>query len=150
MEPTRGECQALLGRPEREVCSPQFHLLHLPQHFSHLEARKTDTDDNAKPQKKKDGRQPQLFAASRMRTSPHPVFKQAEERPSLRSPGWKHRCPRSKKRHFFIAQSRSWPRPYISYGRNLQTCLNRSEQQASPVRVDLLKNRALSSRTMKP
>ena len=63
MEPSRGECQALRARPEREVCNPQIHLLHLPQHVSRLEARKTD-NDNAKQQKKKDRRQQQLFAAS--------------------------------------------------------------------------------------
>ena len=68
MEPSRGECQALRARLEREVCNPQIHLLHLPHHLSRLEARKTD-NDNAKQQKKKDRRQQQLFAASRMRTS---------------------------------------------------------------------------------
>ena len=52
MEPLRGECQALRPRPEREVCNPQIHLLHLPHHLSRLEARKTD-NDNAKQQKKK-------------------------------------------------------------------------------------------------
>ena len=52
MKPSRGECQALRARPEREACNPQIHLLHLPQHLSHLEARKTD-NDNAKQQKRK-------------------------------------------------------------------------------------------------
>ena len=52
MEPSRGECQALRPRPEREVCNPQIHLLHLPHHLSRLEARKTD-NDNAKQQKRK-------------------------------------------------------------------------------------------------
>ena len=51
MKPSRGECQALRARSEREVCNPQIHL-HLPQHLSHLEARKTD-NDNAKQQKRK-------------------------------------------------------------------------------------------------
>ena len=52
MEPSRRECQALRPRPEREVCNPQIHLLHLPHHLSRLEARKTD-NDNAKQQKRK-------------------------------------------------------------------------------------------------
>ena len=43
-------------KPEREVWNPQIHLLHLPQHLSRLEARKTD-NDNAKLAKKKDRRQ---------------------------------------------------------------------------------------------
>ena len=67
-EASRGECQALRPRPEREVCNPPFHLLHLPHHLSRLEARKTN-NDNAKQQKRKILRQQQLFAASRMRTS---------------------------------------------------------------------------------
>ena len=111
MEPSRGECQALRARPEREVCNPQIHLLHLPQHLSRLEARKTD-NDNAKQQKRKiednsNGSQPLAFAQAL-----HSVFKlQAVARQAFRSPGWNHRCPRSNKRHFFIAQSRGWPRP---------------------------------------
>ena len=52
LEPSRGDCQALRARPEREVCNPKIHLLHLPQHLSRLEARKTD-NDNAKQQKRK-------------------------------------------------------------------------------------------------
>ena len=46
------DSKALRARPEREVCNPQIHLLHLPQHLSHLEARKTD-NDNAKQQKER-------------------------------------------------------------------------------------------------
>ena len=67
MEPSRGECQALRARPEREVCNPQIHLLHLPQHLSRLEARNPTT--TTQTAKKKDKRQQQIFAASRMRTS---------------------------------------------------------------------------------
>ena len=133
MEPSPGECQALRARPEREVCNPQIHLLHLPQHVSRLEARKTDKD-NAKQQKERKIEDNSNCSQPLRAQASHPVFKQAGERPALRSPGWNHRCPRSNKRHFFIAQSRGWPRPmppYISYGRNLQTCLNRPELSAA-------------------
>ena len=104
------ESEALRARPEREVCNPQIHLLHLPQHLSHLEARKTD-NDNAKQQKRKIEDNSNCSQPLACAQASHPVLKQAGERPALRSPGWNHRCPRSKKRHFFIAQSRGWPRP---------------------------------------
>ena len=111
MEPSRGECQALRARLEREVCrNPQIHLLHMPQHLSRLEARKTD-NDNAKQQKRKIEDNSNCSQPLACAQASHPVFKQAGKRPALRSPGWNHRCPRSNKRHFFIAQSRSWPRP---------------------------------------
>ena len=107
MEPSRGECQALRPRPEREVCNPQIHLLHLPHHLSRLEARKTD-NDNAKQQKRKiEDNSSQPLACAQ---ASHP-FVQTGGAPALRSPRWNHRCPRSNKRHFFIAQSRGWPRP---------------------------------------
>ena len=67
MEPSRGECQALRARPERKVCNSQVHLLHLPQHLSHLKQEKPTT--TTLNRKTKDRRQQQLFAASRMRTS---------------------------------------------------------------------------------
>ena len=85
MEPSRGECQALRARPERGVCTPKINVLHyLPQHFSQLEARNTD-DDNAKQQKRKiedNSNCSQPLACARLS---HPVFKQTEERPALRS-----------------------------------------------------------------
>ena len=109
MEPSRGECQALRARPERKVCNSQIHLLHLPQHLSHLEARKTD-NDNAKQKKRKIEDNSNCSQPLACAQASHPVFKQAGERPALRSPGC-HRCPRSNKRHFFIAQSRGWLRP---------------------------------------
>ena len=112
MEPSRGECQALPPRPEREVCNPQIHLLHLPHHLSRLEARKTD-NDNAKQQNRKieDNNITIVRSLSHAHKLLTLLFKQARERPALRSPRWNHRCPRSNKRHFFIAQSRGWPRP---------------------------------------
>ena len=93
-----------------EFAHPKINVLHLPQHLSQLEARNTD-GDNAKQQKRKiadnsNCSQPLAFAQVLQ-----PVFKQAEKRPALRSAQRNHRCPRSNKRHFFIAQSRGWPRP---------------------------------------
>ena len=79
--------QALPARPEREVCNPQIHL-HLPQHLSHLEARKTD-NDNAKQQKRKIEDNSNCSQPLACAQASHPVFKQAGERPALRSPG----CP---------------------------------------------------------
>ena len=117
--------QALRARPEREVCNPQIHL-HLPQHLSHLEARKTD-NDNAKQQKRKTEDNSNCSQPLACAQASHPVFKQAGERPALRSPGWNHRCPRSNKRHFPLHNRAAGRGPYISYGRNLQTCLNRPE-----------------------
>ena len=100
----------LRARPEREVCNPQIHLLHLPQHLSRLEARKTD-NDNAKQQKRKIEDNSNCLQPLACAQASHSVFKQAGEKPAFRSPGWNHRCPRPNKRHFFIAQSRGWPRP---------------------------------------
>ena len=97
-------------RSRREVCNPQIHLLHLPQHLSRLEARKTD-NDNAKQQKRKIEDNSNCLQPLACAQASHSVFKQAGERPAFRSPGWNHRCPRPNKRHFFIAQSRGWPRP---------------------------------------
>ena len=132
---SQGECQALRARPEREVCNPQIQLLHLPQHLSHLEARKTD-NDNAKQQKRKidpgednsNCSQPLAYAQAS-----HPVFKQAEKRPPL--PGSAHpdgtmaSAVLDQTSAIFSLHNRAAGRgPYIFYGRNLQTCLNRPEQ----------------------
>ena len=76
MKPSRGECQALRARSEREVCNPQIHLLHLPQHLSHLEARKTD-NDNAKQQKRKTKDNSNCSQPLACAQASHPVFKQA-------------------------------------------------------------------------
>ena len=135
MEPSRGECQALRARPEREVCrNPQIHLLRMPQHLLRLEARKTD-NDNAKQQTRKiedNSIVRSLSHAHKLRTlcsnrrgkgrlSAHPdgtiaVLNQTSA--------------------IFSLHNRAAGRgPYISYGRNLQTCLNRPEYvvwQVSP------------------
>ena len=52
-EPLRGDSVSSATRTTGErSLQPQIHLLHLPQHLSRLEARKTD-NDNAKQQKRK-------------------------------------------------------------------------------------------------
>ena len=128
MEPSRGECQALRPRPEREVCNPQIHLLHLPHHLSRWEARKTD-NDNAKQQKKKDRRQQQLFAASRMRTSFSPFCSNRRGKGRLSAHPDGTIAVLDQTSAIFSLHNRAAGRgPYISYGRNLQTCLNRPEQ----------------------
>ena len=85
-----------------EFAHPKINLLHLPQHFSPLEARNTD-DDNGKQQKRKIEDSSNCSQPLACAQVSHPVFKQAEERPALRSAQRNHRCPRSNKRHFFIA-----------------------------------------------
>ena len=93
-----------------EFAHPKINVLHLPQHFSQLEARNTD-NDNDKQQKRRieySGNCSQPLACAPVS---HPVFKQAEERPVLHSTRRNHRCPRSNKGHFFIAQSRGRTRP---------------------------------------
>ena len=112
MEPLRGDSVSSATRTtgERSLQPPPIHLLHLPQHLSRLEARKTD-NDNAKQQKRKIEDNSNCLQPLACAQASHSVFKQAGERPSFRSPGWNHCCPRPNKRHFFIAQSRGWPRP---------------------------------------
>ena len=108
MEPSRGECQALRARLEREVCNPQIHLLHLPHHLSRLEARKTD-NDNAKQQKRKIEDNSNCSQPLACEQASHPVFKQAGERPPLTQ--MEPSLSSIKQAPFFIAQSRGWPRP---------------------------------------
>ena len=71
-----------------EFAHPNINVLHLPQHFSQLEARNTD-DDNAKQQKRKI-EYSSIRSLSHVHQS-HPVFKQAEERPVLHSTQRNHR-----------------------------------------------------------
>ena len=93
----------------QEFAHPKINVLHLPQHFSQLEAINTD-DDNAKQRKRKIEDKSNCSQPLACAQVLHSVFKQAEERSALRSAQTNHRCPRSNKRHFFIAQSRGWPR----------------------------------------
>ena len=95
-----------------EFAHPKINVLHLPQHFSQLEARNTD-DDNAKQQKRKIEYSSirSLSHVHQFRTPCSNRRRKASERPVLHSTQRNHRCPRSNKRHFFIAQSRGWPRP---------------------------------------
>ena len=59
------------------------------------------------------------------------MFKQAEERPALRSTQRSHRCSRYQTNAIFSLHNRAAGRgPYISYVRNLWTCLNRPECRA--------------------
>ena len=70
-----------------------------------------------------------------------PVFKQAEERPALRSAQRNHRCPRSNKRHFFhctiarLAAARTFFTAEIS--RHALTDLNSIGSQSFPLRNPL-------------
>ena len=80
--------------------------------ISHVwKLEKPTINDNAKQQKRKIEDNSNCLQPLACAQASHSVFKQAGERPAFRSPGWNHRCPRPNKRHFFIAQSRGWPRP---------------------------------------
>ena len=61
---------------------PQINLLHMPQHFSQLEERKTD-NDNAKKQKRKIEDSSNCSQPLTCAQVSHPVFKQVGERPAL-------------------------------------------------------------------
>ena len=118
------DSEALRARPEREVCSPQIHL-HLLQHLSHLEARKTD-NDNAKQQKRKieDNSSSSLSHAHKLRTLCS--NRRGKGRLSAHPDGTI--AVLDQKSAIFSLHNRAAGRgPYISYGRNLQTCLNRPE-----------------------
>ena len=107
-----------------EFAHPKINVLHLPEHFSQLEARNTD-DDNAKQQKRKIEDSSNCSQPLACAQVSHPLFKQAEERPALRSAQRNHRCPLSNKRHFSLHNRAVGRGTYISNGRNLWTCLNR-------------------------
>ena len=113
---------------ERKVCNPQIHHLHLPQHLSHLEARKTD-NDNAKQQKRKK----KTTAIVRSLSHAHKLRTLCSDR---RRKGRLSAHPDGtiavldQTSAIFSLHNRAAGRgPYISYGRNLQTCLNRPENQ---------------------
>ena len=123
MKPSRGECQALRARPEREVCNPQIHL-HLPQHLSHLEARKTD-NDNAKQQKRKIEDNSNCSQPLACAQASHPVSQTG----GLSAHPDGTIAVLDQTSAIFPLHNRAAGRgPYISYGRNLQTCLNRPEK----------------------
>ena len=63
---------------------PQIHLLHLPQHLSHLAARETDNDD-VKQQKRKIEDNSNCSQPPACAQASHPVFNQARERPACTS-----------------------------------------------------------------
>ena len=134
MEPSRGECQALRARPEREVChNPQIHLLHMPQHLSRLEARKTD-NDNAKQQKRKIEDNSNCSQPLPCAQASHPSTlcsnRRGKGRLSAHPDGTIAVLDQTSA--IFSLHNRAAGRgPYISYGRNLQTCLNRPESDSS-------------------
>ena len=110
-----------------EFAHPKINVLHLPQNFSQLEARKTD-DDNAKQQKQKIEDSSNCSQPLACAQISHTVFKQAEERPAVSA---RHRetiaVPDQTNAIFSLHNCAAGRGPYISYGRNLQTCLNRPE-----------------------
>ena len=96
---------------------------------SQLEARNTD-DDNAKQEKRKieDSSSSQPLACARVL---HPVFNRRRKGQLFARPRGTIAVLDQTCAIFFIAQSRGRGHgPYISYGRNLQTCLNRPEQKS--------------------
>ena len=105
------DSEALRARPEREKFATPKSIFFTCPNISHIwkQEKPTTTTLNSKKRKIEDNSNCSQPLASAQAS--HPVFNQAGERPALRSPGWNHRCPRSKKRHFFIAQSRGGPRP---------------------------------------
>ena len=108
-----------------EFAHPKINVLHLPQHFSQLEARNTD-DDNAKQQKRKIE-----YSSIRSLSYVHQFRTPCSNR---RRKGQFSTRPRgtiavlAKTNAIFSLYNRAAGRgPYISYGRNLWTCLNRPE-----------------------
>ena len=110
----------------RSLHTPASIILQLPQHFSQLEARNTD-DDNAKQQKRK-------IEYSSIRSLSH-VHQFRTPCSNRRRKGQFSTRPRgtiadlAQTNAIFSLHNRTAGRgPYISYGRNLWTCLNRPEQ----------------------
>ena len=110
-----------------EFAHPNINVLHLPQHFSQLEARNTD-DDNAKQQKRKIHVE---YSSIRSLSHVHPFRTPCSNR---RRKGQFSTRPRgtiadlAQTNAIFSLHNRAAGRgPYISYGRNLWTCLNRPE-----------------------
>ena len=108
-----------------EFAHPKINVLHLPQHFSQLEARNTD-DDNANQQKRK-------IEYSSIRSLSH-VHQFRTPCSNRRRKGQFSTRPRgtiavlAQTNAIFSLHNRVAGRgPYISWGRNLWTCLNRPE-----------------------
>ena len=104
------DSEALRARPEREVCNPQIHLLHLPQHLSHFEARKTD-NDNAKQQKRKIEDNSNCLQPLACAQASHPVFKQAGGKAGSPLTRMEPSLSSIKKAPFFHCTIAGWPRP---------------------------------------
>ena len=126
--PSRGECQALRAQLEREVCNPQIHLLQVPQHISHLEARKTD-NDIAKQRKRKIEDNSNCSQPLACAQASHPVFKPAGKGRLSAHPDGTIAVLDQTSAIFSLHNRAAGRGPYISYGRNLQTCLNRPEHE---------------------
>ena len=108
-----------------EFAHPKINVLHLPQHFSQFGARNTD-DDSAKQQKRK-------IEYSSIRSLSH-VHQFRTPCSNRRRKGQFSTRPRgtiavlAQTNAIFSLHNRAAGRgPYISYGRNLWTCLNRPE-----------------------
>ena len=118
-----------------KFATPKISLLHLTQHLSQLEARKTD-NDNTKQQKRNIEDSSNCSQPLTCAQVSHPMFKQAgkgqlsahSEKPSLSS---------IKQVPFFSLHNRVSGRgAYISYGRNLQTCPLPNAQSRAHTRID--------------
>ena len=103
MKPSRGECPLTLKRYVHDrrgkFATPNPSSSPAPTSLT-FGSKKTD-NNNAKQQKRKIEDNSNCSQPLACAQASHPVLKQAGERPALHSPGWNHRCPRSKKRHFF-------------------------------------------------
>ena len=109
-----------------KFATPKSIFFTCPQHLSRLEARKTD-NDNAKQQKRKiedNSNCPQPLACEQ---ASHPVFKQAGKGRLSAHPDGTIAVLDQSSTIFSLHNRAAGRGPYISYGRNLQTCLNRPE-----------------------
>ena len=115
-----------------EFAHPKINVLHLPQHFSQLEARNTD-DDSAKQQKRKI-EYSSIHSLSHVHQFCTPCSNRRRKGQFSTRPRGTIAVLAQTNAIFFSLHNRAAGRgPYISYGRNLWTCLNRPEYQTDTV-----------------
>ena len=128
MEPLLGDSVSSATRTTGErSLQPRIHLLHLPQHLSRLEARKSD-NDNAKQQKRKIEDNCNCLQPLACAQASHSVFKQRGKGRLSAHPDGTIAVLDQTSAIFSLHNRAAGRGPYISYGRNLQTCLNRPEK----------------------